>query len=78
VIHDAIRYEEKGVPTLSLITSNVEPYATATMKKLGLQNLRYIMTSHRIHVFSLVATLEEAEAEANRLYPAVVKALVEA
>ncbi len=78
VIHDAARYELEGVPTVSLITSNVEGFAKATMRRLGLNDLPYLMTSHRIHVFSLVSTLEVAIEDADRLYPNVVKALLRA
>jgi hypothetical protein len=78
VIHDAVRYEVAGVPTVSLITGNVQGFARGTMKKLGLDGLPYLMTSHRIHVFSLVGTPEEAKADADRLYPGVVEALLKA
>ena len=76
VIHDAVRFEVEGVPTVSLITSNVEGFAKATMRRLGLNDLPYLMTSHRIHVFSLVSTLEEAHEDADRLYPQLVSALL--
>jgi hypothetical protein len=76
LFHDAVRYEQKGIPTVSVVTDSAEPFAKATMRKLGMPDLPYIVISHNIHMFAMVSTLAEAEAEADRLYPQVLRALV--
>ena len=76
LFHDAIRYEEKGIPTVSVVTDTAEPFGKAAMRKLGMPDLRYVVVSHNIHMFAMVSTLAEAEAAANQLYDQVVRALV--
>jgi hypothetical protein len=76
LIHDAVRYEQKGIATVSVVTDTAEPFARAAMRKLGMADLKYIVVSHNIHMFAMVSTLAEAEAEAERLYPQVLRALV--
>jgi len=76
LVHDAVEYERAGIPTISVVTDSAEPFARAAMRKLGLGALRYVVVSHNIHMFALVSTLEEAEAEAERLYPHIVDGLI--
>jgi hypothetical protein len=76
LVHDAVRYEQKGIPTVSVVTDTAEPFGKAAMRKLGMPDLKYVVVSHNIHMFAMVSTLPEAEAEAARLYDQVVRALV--
>jgi hypothetical protein len=76
VIHDAVRYELRGVPSVSLVTDSVAGHAKAATMKLGMTDLPVLVVSHNIHMFSPVATPEECARAADALYPAMVAALL--
>ncbi len=78
VVHDAVAYERRSIPTVSLITDNVLPFATAASRKLGLPQLKLLTVSHRLHAFAPLAPLEECQRVAEALYPAMAAALLQA
>jgi hypothetical protein len=77
VIHDAVAYERRRVPTVSLVTDNVLPFASAASRKLGLPELKVLTVSHRVHAFAPLVPVEESQRVAHELYPAMVAALVQ-
>lgn len=76
VIHDAVQYELRGVPSVSLVTDSVAGHAKAATLKLGMADLPILVVSHNIHMFSPVAPPEECARAADALYPALVAALL--
>ncbi len=76
VIHDAVQYELRGVPSVSLVTDSVAGHAKASTMKLGMTDLPFLVVSHNVHMFSPVCTPEESIAAADALYPALVAALL--
>lgn len=75
VVHDAIQYELRGIPTVSLFTDTAVSHARAAMMKLGMPELQILVVSHNIHMFAPVATAEESVRAADALYPSVAPAL---
>jgi hypothetical protein len=76
LIHDAVAYEQRGIPTVSLVTESVVGHAKAATIKLGMPDLRMLSISHNVHMFAPVVTLEESQQAAEALYSALLQALV--
>jgi len=76
VIHDAIAYEQRGVPTVSLVTDSALHHAKAATLKLGMPALAILTVSHNVHMFAPVVGEEESARAAEAIYPDVVRALV--
>jgi hypothetical protein len=74
-VHDAIQYELRGVPTVTLVTDSVLHHARAAMMKLGMNDLRLLVVSHNVYMFSPVATPEACARVADELYASVIAAL---
>lgn len=77
VIHDAIQYELRGIPTVSLVTDSVLGHAKAATMKLGMPGLPILTVSHNVHMFAPVCTPEESVAAADAIYAALAPALVQ-
>jgi hypothetical protein len=76
VVHDAIQYELRGIPTVSLVTDSVLHHAHAAMLKLGMKDLRLLEVSHNVHMFAPVAPPDECARVADGLYDAMLAALL--
>jgi hypothetical protein len=76
VIHDAIQYELRGVPTVSLVTDSVEHHAKAATMKLGMVGLPILHVSHNVHMFAPVVPYEQSVIAADAIYAGVAAALV--
>ncbi|MEO6953940.1 MAG: hypothetical protein ABI321_19215 [Polyangia bacterium] len=75
VVHDAIEYELRGVPTVTLVTDSVIGHAKLATRKLGM-DVQIVVCSHNVHMFAPVATPTECAAAADELYDAMVACLV--
>ena len=76
VIHDAIQYELRGVPTVSLVTDSVLGHAKAATMKLGMPGLPILTVSHNVHMFAPVVPYDESVRAADEIYAGVAAALV--
>ena len=76
VVHDAIQYELRGIPTVSLITDSAVGHAKAATMKLGMPDLKILVVSHNVHMFAPVVTWPESQVAADEIYAGVAQSLV--
>ncbi len=65
VVLDAIRLEERGIPTISLCSDHFAPFARELAKSHGLSDLRILEVKHPIAGLSV----EEVKEKASRIVP---------
>jgi len=75
VVHDAIQYELRGIPTVSLVTDSVLGHVRAATMKLGMHP-PVLTCSHNVHMFAPVASPEECARAADEIYADLVAALL--
>ena len=75
-VHDAIQYELRSIPTVTLVTDSVDHHARAAMMKLGMNDLRLLVVSHNVYMFSPIATTEGCARVADELYDSLIASLV--
>jgi hypothetical protein len=74
ITHDAIQYEGRGLPTVTLITDRFIAPARAQARMMGMPDLPMLVFPHEVH---FRVNVEAARVEADRLYPAVLANLLE-